>query len=1126
MNRPANAPLPFDVINIHNYLGNNPDFNQSTSGISPEEGGLRDFLATFVAYRDSLMPGTELWLSEFGYDTNNNSPISVPTIGNFTQYQVQGQWLVRSYLEVIAAGFDKAMIFDLRDACTGPFCTVFTSAGLLETQFNNFKPKDAWYYVYTMKNVMTDMVFDADLSTCSDLSCPRVYRFLDPNNANKRIYAVWNPTSDGSTININLSLEGATTATLVELGAPSIKGISSPLTGISPTITVSESPVFVIVGDNNYVSGTGCTSNLTVTNQTCGSLKVNWDAPNGVDKFQLWYMEGNQIASDFSLNSATLVADEIPANVLTYTIAGLTPNTPLTLFLIPEGVAIAASNPNTAAICTFQTSTLSVENTCIIPLDASMIFDPFLSLQNATRLVDEQTNLDPFCNPNLAPNTFWGFDFPADQSMTQERLSLDLGAYYDMEVLALYDGGGIGVLEIQTANSPNGPWTTIRTYPTISTNDWQYFTNLFPTNQPIRYLRFIASADDMVQLGELFLCGEVSTFTQDLAPGIVQEAIITANSCNSITIDIVAPFDRDIASYKVVYNGNNEQNFSFTGSEQQLVLNDLSDGDTFNFSIFTIDNIGQTSLPFSITGNTLPSAACIANCTPDCPTQLCLQASWITDLTPVKPNEYDPTRLVDEQTTAPICGDNTNPSNEWGFEFDPSDGVPPVIAQLDLQAVYNLDTIFLFDGNSAGIFIVEYLDNNGNWQTLFNYFTNTFNEWIPFEHPTIHARFLRITKVDNDANINEIVIHGSPFIPVNPPSGTINNLIANNITCTAANLNWTLPTNSNINHLKLVVTTTNSSVEMNLPAASSSLNLNDLLPNTVYECFLFAENTSTSPTELDIITFQTANNNCLNNNPPNTVAGLKASQIACNEIILSWAAPANREIAYYNLIVQPSNTNLSFRPLTTPIAFEVNNLLENTNYNFSLKAVAIDGQESPNQMISVTTLTANQCKDDDDDNDDDDDENCNPSCPSYICIEDDWINDITATEHLDARRLFDESNLGNPRCGEHGIPVSNWGEDYTPGLGPPPIIAIVDLQQLYNIAAIHLFDIESDGQFRVEYQNSNGNWVTITNYFTVKYRKWHELNNLDLAVRYLRFTKLQNSAKVGEVAIFGTPVND
>jgi len=1119
-NRPTDAPLPFDVINIHNYLGNNPDFNLSTSGVSPEEGGLKDFLATFVAYRDSLMPGTELWLSEFGYDTNNNSPISVPVIGNFTQYQVQGQWLVRTYLETIAAGFDKAMIFDLRDACTGPFCTVFTSAGLLETQFNNFKPKDSWYYVYTMKNVLTDMVFDADLSTCNDLSCPRIYRFIDPNNTSKRIYAVWNPTSDGSTTNINLSLEGATSATLVEMASPSIKGITSALTGATPSITVSESPVFVIVGDPTYVSGTGCTSNLTVTNQTCGSLRINWDAPNGVEKFQLWSMDGNQTVNDFSLNAATLVADEIDANLLSYTVAGLTPSTPITLFLIPEGVAVDATNPNTSAICSIQTTTLTVENTCKIPLDASMIFDPFVNLQNATRLVDEQDNLAPFCEPDSFPNTFWGFDFPVDQSMTQERLSLDLGAYYIIDILALFDGGGIGVLTIETADSPNGPWTVLETYPTVSTNDWRYFTDLFLPSQPVRYLRFTASADDMVQLGELFLCGELADFNQDIIPGMVQTATIVDNSCNSIQIDIEAPFDRDIASYKVVYDGEEAQNFQYEADQQSLTLTNLADSRIYNFSIITIDNIGQESLPFPLTGTTFPAAVCQPFCTSACPTQLCLQPAWITDLTPVKPTDYDPTRLVDEQATAPVCGNSTNPTIEWGFEFDPNDGVPPVIARLDLQAVYNLDTIFLFDGNAAGTFIVEYLDENGNWQPLFNYFTSAFNEWIPFEHPTVQARYLRLTKVDSDANINEIVIHASPFIPIE--LGNIDNFMAANIDCTEADLTWELPENAAINQLKLLVATTSSLEEFVVPTDNNAFVLENLLPYTVYECFLFAENSTTISPAPTIITFQTLDNTiCEGSTPPNPVTDLQIIRTDCHEVMLSWIPSTADDIAYYNLVVQPGNTNLSFPLIAEPIVFEVNNLLESTNYTFSLKVVDFAGNESITKTITATTQAANQCGDSGSG-----DGNCDANCPSFICIEEDWINDLTPTEHLDARRLFDEQELGNKICGENGVPTSNWGEEYTPGLNIPPIIAIVDLQQVYNLEAIHLFDIESDGKFMVEYKDDNDDWIVLANYYTLAFNKWHELNNLNLSTQYLRFTKLDNSAKIGEVAIFGLPVNN
>ncbi len=1113
-NRPSGAPLPFDVINIHQYLGNNPVFTQSTSGVSPEAGGLRSILEPFVIYRDSLMPSVELWLSEFGYDTNNNSFISVPTIGNFTQNQVQGQWIIRSYLETIAAGFDRAMVFDLRDACTGPFCTVFTSTGLLEAQANGFKPKDSWYYVHTMKNVLTDMVYDADLTTCTDFSCPRVYRFIDPNMPGKRIYAVWSPTSDGTAYNFNLDLEGATAGTLVELATPSINGITSELTGTAPSIPVSESPVFVVVGDD-FSAGAGCTSNLSISEQTCGSLTVNWDAPNGVTTFQLWYMEGNQTAADFSLANANLVSDKIDANLLSQTVAGLPVDMAFTFFLIPEGVAVDPTNPNAPAICTIQTMTLDASNTCQIPLDPSMIFDPFVSLQNATNLVDEQSSIDPLCAPNLIPFTSWGFDFTPNMATAQERVSLDLGAFYDIDILALFDGGGIGELTIQRADSPNGPWVDITNYPTISTNNWEYFTDLFPANQPVRFLRFIASPDDGVQIGELFLCGTPSAFNPNIVPGMVAAADISNSSCNSISIDVSAPFDRDIAFYRVEGGGNTAL-FPFTGAEQTLVITDLMDGFTTNFSIITIDDGGLESAPFQISGSTLPTADCQTNCNPVCPNQLCLVPSWITNLTP-NALDYDPTRLVDEQETAPVGGNNTNPTTEWGFDFNFNDAFPPVVARLDLQADYNLDSIFLFDGNAAGDFIVEYLDENGVYQPLINHFTNPFNEWILFERPNVHARFLRLTKTELNANINEIVIHGTLFL--DPFSGDLTDFSPNTINCTDATLSWTLPTNSNISQLKLVVTTTNSLVEVLLPPNTSSYTITNLLPETVYEVFLFAENSGSTPTDLNITTFQTPSNSICNPNPPpSDVKNFEFLQRDCEEVVLTWQAPIDSDLAYYNITVQPGNLDFSFCPMKTPITFNINNLQPSTTYDISLKAFDYDNNESPTQTITGSTLSASQC------NSGNTGSGCVPNCPSYICIEPEWINDLTATENLDARRLFDEQNLGNPICGENGIPISGWGEEYRPGFNVPPIISIVDLQQPYLIDAIYLYDIEGAGTFTVEYQDASGNWIKIVDHFTQHFNRWIPFPQLNITAQNLRFTKLQNQAKIGEVAIFGSPL--
>lgn len=1124
-NRPANATfgqIPLDVINIHRYLGNNPDFTLSTQGVSPEEGDLQTFLETFTTYRDSLMPSTKLWLSEFGYDTNENSNISVPVIGTQSPYEVQAQWIIRTYMAAMAAGFDRAIMFDLRDACTGAGCPLFTSAGLLESQALDYKPKESWYYTYTMKNVLTGMTFDADLTSCGDLSCPRVYRFIDPNNSNKRIYAVWSPTSADISYPFNLALEGANAATLVEMGVPSIKGLTSPLTGFNPTIMVSERPVFVIVGDNTYTSAPSCTSNFSISNETCSTLKLNWDAPNGVEKFQIWYMEGDQSIEDFNRTDATLVTDEVDATLLEYTLSGLPIDTDFTFFLIPEGAIIDPDNPNAPTPCVFEGTTLGEDDTaddCRIPIDPNWIFDPQISLANATNLFDEQAGLDPFCQPDLQPSTFWGADFPSNQAIEQERLGIDLQAYYFIDAIAPFDGGGIGVLEIEKADSPNGPWTPLVEYQTLKTFEWAYITNFLPSNEPVRYLRFTASEDDMVQIGELFLCGRLSNFDPDIPPGIVRNATPIANSCNTVQLEVLAPFDNDIDKYKVTFGGN-EQFFDFTGETQTITIADLQADNNYSFSVITVDNIGQESTPFVVTGNTLPAVDCEVNCNPSCPTQLCLKTSWITDLTPEKPLNYFPTRLVDEQANAPVCGNNNTPFSEWGAEFDPFDAVPPVYAQLDLQAAYNLDSIFLFDGNSAGNFTVDYLDENGVWQEFITYSTDAFNQWVLFEHPTIHTRYLRLGKLDIFASINEVVIHASPYIPIDPPSNEISNYIASDITCTGANLSWDLAVNTTITQQNLKVTTTTNIQETILPANTNTFTINNLQAETVYD-FALSTMVNTEIADHQVITIQTPSLvSCGLDNPPNPVANFQITNIDCDELTLSWQPPVDNDLAYYTITVQPGNLDFSFSHLCDPSAFTIPNLQADINYQVNIKVFDQSNQASTTQTVSGTTLKANQCGGNIQSG------NCNAACPTYICIEDEWITDLSPSPLLNPKHLFDEADKGNLICGVTGTPITKWGEDYLPGQGFPPIIATVDLQQDYLLDGVHLFDVESEGNFRVEYQDSNGNWVEIVTYYTDWYNKWMAYDNLNITTRYLRFTKLLNPAKVGEVALFGVPVSN
>jgi len=843
-NRPANAAfgqIPMDVINIHNYAGNADHFYGYTSGVSPEEFGLKPFLKEFDTYRDSLElafnQDFELWLSEFGYDTNDLSPTRAPAIGTTDNYEVQAQWIIRSFMEAAAAGIDRALVYDLRDNCSQPDCGLFQSSGLLEAKANNYKPKNSWYYTYAMKNVLNGMVFVADQSPCADLTCARIYKFQDPNNSNKRVYVAWSPTSNNTSFSQQIDLEGATAAKLVQLDLPSIYGTVSPLTGATPSVTISERPVFIMVDGADYYSAAACTSNFNVTQQSCSTVRLNWDAPGAVTNFQLWVQPGTISNANFSHRLATLVTDTLSANLLSYTVTGLEESSDYTFFLFPEGVG----KSETAKFCSVQTSTTTTANSCQINMDPTWIFDYVRLASNADNLLDEQTDSDPFCGTanntrvvcdydvrtlspteglqsyyfnswlfepnlrkahalgvfkeNLVDNPLcdprfgtratsnWGVDY---QNPNKEQVSIDLQQDYYLEAISLFDAQGIGEVEIQYADSPNGPWTSVLTYRTVDYLNWKTFANIFPINTPIRYLRIWASEDDAANIGELSICGLLTGMDRDIDPGVVKNAKLVSSTCEVVNLEWAHPFDADISHYKVIVGGV-VSNIPFMVNEQLASITGLMADTNYEFAIVTIDNAGNASDTIKVIGQTFAEGECDLTCNLSCACQICLRPSWITELSTnvLMP----PTMLIDEQNTLPICGIGSAPITNRGADFS-SGSNPLSIVQLDLQEWHLLHTLHLYDGSSSGLFKVEYLDEMDVWQELFSYQTAKYNEWVSFSNLEITTKLLRLTQMDNGGVINEIGICGDLINPIEdcPANLTIDSMLTTTAIYKAENI--------------------------------------------------------------------------------------------------------------------------------------------------------------------------------------------------------------------------------------------------------------------------------------------------------------------------------------------------
>jgi hypothetical protein len=264
--------LPFDAINAHRYCGKSKDKKGLTNyvdvnidergdtsdkvyvGVSPEEGDIVGAFDPIREWRDRYHPELEIWLTEFGWDTNQDyrTATSAHAYAEYTGRQVQAMWLVREYLLLSSIGIEKAAMYMSRDC--GPEETAvgkYGSSGLvrfpIEINPGNViqgNKKDSFYYVYTLKETLGDTVFDCELEAPNDNV--KIFKYLTSDGKAK--YALWCTTSDGTKVpGMKFRIpEGE--YKLVQMVFESVLGKQSDLEYKDGyvSVNVSENPIFVV----------------------------------------------------------------------------------------------------------------------------------------------------------------------------------------------------------------------------------------------------------------------------------------------------------------------------------------------------------------------------------------------------------------------------------------------------------------------------------------------------------------------------------------------------------------------------------------------------------------------------------------------------------------------------------------------------------------------------------------------------------------------------------------------------------------------------------------------------------------------------------------------------------------
>ena len=140
-------------------------FQYANSGITPEEDDLRQRLTKVRDFTYRLQPGVECILGEYGFDKNQASTQATPIIPGYSAAQSQGIMLVRSINAVAFSGFDKLILYWMKDHETEQSTHVYLTSGLIyQGMDGKITPYPSWYHVATLIHYLGDYVPDKIIS--------------------------------------------------------------------------------------------------------------------------------------------------------------------------------------------------------------------------------------------------------------------------------------------------------------------------------------------------------------------------------------------------------------------------------------------------------------------------------------------------------------------------------------------------------------------------------------------------------------------------------------------------------------------------------------------------------------------------------------------------------------------------------------------------------------------------------------------------------------------------------------------------------------------------------------------------------------------------------------------------
>jgi hypothetical protein len=221
---------------------------KGTVSITPEEDSLRIKLMRVREHAYRLQPKVECILGEYGYDKSQLSKQATPIVPGYSATESQGIMLIRGINATAFSGFDRMIIYWMKDDVDENNPNLYLTSGLLREENGKFTPYPSWYYISTFVHHLGNFVADRVVSEKGNVW---LYSYRQQSSADSLAYLVYCPTRNGTkVIGFQLQLpQGFSTATQVEFVSNSATGMirKLPVSNGKITVDVSEVPKLILI---------------------------------------------------------------------------------------------------------------------------------------------------------------------------------------------------------------------------------------------------------------------------------------------------------------------------------------------------------------------------------------------------------------------------------------------------------------------------------------------------------------------------------------------------------------------------------------------------------------------------------------------------------------------------------------------------------------------------------------------------------------------------------------------------------------------------------------------------------------------------------------------------------------